>query len=169
LVEFGKRPVPEISQDPAVVVEQARQIHEQALADLRATVAALSEAQANRSPAAGEWSVKQALAHLCVCEPAYRAWATLALLGDNPNYWVEARLPEQFATVLYTNPTVGDLIARLERELAESRAYVAAIAPERLAYKGRYRLVAYYLIDFAHHINMHLAQIQKTIQAVQAH
>jgi uncharacterized protein YndB with AHSA1/START domain/uncharacterized damage-inducible protein DinB len=167
MVEFGARPVPQVSDDPAVVVEQARQIHAQMLAALRTSVAALTDEQAERQPAPGEWSVKQALAHLCVCEPEYRAWATRALLGGDANYWVEARLPEQFATVLNAKPTLHNLLDRLERELAESRIFIAALTPERRAYKARYRHVALMLLDFAYHIGMHLEQIQKTIKAIQ--
>ncbi len=165
-VELGTRPVPEIPGDPAAVAGQARQIHERAIAALRAAVAGLTDEQAAQAPAEGEWSVKQTLAHLCVCEPGYRSWAVDVLLG-NETHWVEARLPEQFASVLATTPTVGALLDRFEREAAESRAFVAALTPEHRANKLRYRRIALMLLDFAWHVNMHLEQVKKTIQAIQ--
>jgi uncharacterized damage-inducible protein DinB len=167
-VELAARPVPEISGDPVIVVEQARQVHEQALNALWTSVALLTDEQAELAPAEGEWSIKQALAHLIVCEPEYRAWALRVLLGDNPEYWVEARLPEQFATVLSARPTVRALVERLESELAASRAFVGALTPEHLANKVRYRLVAMHLVDLAHHVNLHLEQIQATAQHIKS-
>lgn len=162
-IELGMQPVPVVPDDPAAVAEQARQAHEQAIAALRVAVAGLSDEQAAQPPAEGEWSVKQTLAHLCVCEPGYRAWAVDVLLG-NETHWVETRLPEQFASVLATTPTVGALLDRFEREAAESRAFVAALTPEHRANKLRYRRIALMLLEYAWHVNAHLAQVQKTVK-----
>lgn len=164
-IELGTRPVPVVPDDPAAVAEQARRLHEQAIAALRVAVAGLSDEQAAQPPAEGEWSVKQTLAHLCVCEPAYRAWAVDVLEG-NETHWVEARLPEQFASVLATTPTVGTLLDRFEREAAESRVFVAALTPEHRANKLRYRRIALMLLEYAQHVNMHMEQVQKIVKAI---
>ncbi len=164
-IELTARPTPQIPDDPAAVVEQARQVHEQSIAALRTAVAVLTEEQASLSPAEGEWSVKHIITHLCVCEPAYQSWAAEVLLGQEPE-WIEAKLPEQFAGVLSTAPTLHDLLNRLELNMAESRAFVAALTPEHRAYKGRYRRIAHMLLDFAFHVNTHIEQVRKTIQAV---
>jgi len=163
---LGARALPTIPDDPAELVEQVRQAHDEAMAALRAGVAQLAEEQAAQSPAVGEWSVQEVLAHLIVCEPEDRSWAARVLIGEDGDGWIEARLPEQFAGVLAAKPTIRALLDRLERELAESRAFVAALTPEHRANKVRYRRIAAHLVDFAGHVGHHLEQVNKTVSIV---
>jgi uncharacterized protein YndB with AHSA1/START domain len=165
-VALGTRPVLQVPQDPAVVAEQARQAHEQAMAALRTSVAVLTDEQAAQPPAEGEWSVKQVLVHLCVCESEYRSWAARVLMGDKPDQGFEAQLPNQFAAVLTTTPTVRGLLDRLERELAESRIFIGALSPELRANRLRYRRAALALLEYCGHVDMHLEQVRKTVNAI---
>jgi uncharacterized protein YndB with AHSA1/START domain len=165
-VELDTRPVSEIPSDPVVLVEQAHKAHEQAIAALRASVMILTDEQAGMSPAECEWSVKQTLAHLSASERGFQSWAVDVLLG-NETHWIEARLPEQFAAVFASAPTVGALLDRFERDMAETRAMVATLTGEHRANKARYRRIAQMLLDFAFHTEDHLQQIEKTIRAIQ--
>ena len=92
-VELGKRPVPEMPDDPAVLVEQVRQTHEQAIAALRTAVMMITDEQAGLAPAEGEWSVKQVLAHLTASERGFQRWAVDVLLG-NETFGIEGQLAE---------------------------------------------------------------------------
>jgi uncharacterized protein YndB with AHSA1/START domain/uncharacterized damage-inducible protein DinB len=165
-VELGASPVLGIPDDPAVLVEQVRKSHEEAVAVLRATVLMIPDEQAEQSPAEGEWSVKQTLAHLSASERGFQSWTMDVLLG-NATHWIEARLPEQFSAVFASAPTVGALLNRFERDMAESRALVAAITSERRANKWRYRQIAQMLSSFGFHTQDHIQQIQAIVQAVQ--
>lgn len=164
-VELSARPVPEIPDDPAVVVEQARQAHERALAALRTSVVMLTDEQAGQAPANGEWSVKQVLAHLSASERGFQVWAVDVLLG-NETRWIEARLPEQFAAVSATAPTVASLLDRFEHDLAETRAMVAALTDEHRAHRARYWQIAQMLLGFQFHTEDHLRQVQATVRAL---
>jgi uncharacterized protein YndB with AHSA1/START domain/uncharacterized damage-inducible protein DinB len=164
-VELIARPVPEIPDDPVIVVEQARQAHERALAALRTSVMMLTDEQAGLAPESGEWSVKQVLAHLSASERGFQAWAVDVLQG-NETEGVEGRLPEQFAAVFASAPTVGSLLDRFERDLAESRAMVAAFTWEHRAHRARYWQIAQMLLHFQFHTEDHLRQIQATVRAV---
>jgi len=165
-VELGARPVPDVPDDPAALAKQVRETHDKAMASLRATVLPLTDEQAARAPAEGEWSVKQVLAHLSTSERGFHSWVANVLEGVETQ-GVEGRLPEQFAAVFASAPTVGALLDRFERDLAETRALIAALTPEHRAYQVRYRRIAELLFGFALHTNGHLRQIEATIRAVQ--
>jgi uncharacterized protein YndB with AHSA1/START domain/uncharacterized damage-inducible protein DinB len=167
VAELGQRPVPDVPDDPAVLVEQVRQAHEKSIAALRASVLLLTDEQSGRAPAEGEWSVKQVLAHLCASEQGLRSRFTDVLLG-NESHGVEARLPEQFAAILTGSFTAGALLDRLERELAESRAFVAALTPEHRTNKWRYRQIAQALLNFAWHTGYHIGQVQATVEKIKS-
>lgn len=164
-VELSARPVPEIPDDPVVVVEQARQAHERALAALRTSVMMLTDEQAGQAPAEGDWSVKQVLAHLSASERGFQAWAVDVLQG-NETHGIEARLPEQFTAVFATAPTVGSLLDRFEHDLAESRAMVAALTWEHRAHRAHYWQIAQRLLGFQFHTEDHLKQVQATVRTV---
>ena len=164
-VELGTRSVPEILNDPAALIEQVRQTHEQAIAALRTATLMITDEQAGLAPAEGEWSVKQVLAHLTASEQAFQRWAVDVLLG-NETFGITGYLPEQFAAVFASTPTVGALVDRFERDLVESRAIIASLTPEHRANKWRYRQIAQQLVGFGSHTQDHIEQIQKTIRAV---
>ncbi len=159
--------MPEIPDDPAVLVDRVCRSQEEALAALWSTVGGLAEEPAGMPPAPGEWSAKQTLAHLCACEAGFRWWAMDVLLGREA-HWIEARWPEQFAGVLATAPALNVLMGRLEREMAESRAFVAALTPEHRAFKPDYRAIALMALGFADHVSGHIDQIERTAEAVRA-
>ena len=107
-IELGKRSIPQVPDDPIVLVEQVRQAHEQAIAALRTAVMMIRDEQAGQAPAEGEWSVKQVLAHLSASERAFQQWMVDVLLG-NETFGIAGQLPEQFAAVFATTPTAGAL------------------------------------------------------------
>ncbi len=166
-VKLGARPVPDIPNDPVALIEHVLPIHAQAIAGLRDCVCGLSEEQAERAPAPGEWSIKQVLGHLCASERGFQAWVSDTILGRETG-WIEARLPEQMAAVFVNAPTVSAVLDRLECDLAESRGLVVALTPEHLAYKQRYRRIAEMFLDHLEHIKEHTQQFERTVHAVRA-
>ena len=164
-IELGKRSSPQVPDDPLVLVEQARQAHEQAISALRTAAIMITDEQAGIAPAEGEWSVKQVLAHLSASERGFQRWALDVLLG-NETYGIMGQLPEQFAAVFATAPTLGALLDRFEHDLVESRTIVASLTPEHRSNKWRYRQIAQQLVSFGFHTQDHIEQIQKTVRGV---
>jgi hypothetical protein len=166
-VQLGARHVPDIPNDPAALIEQVLPIHARAIEGLRECVRGLSEEQAEHAPAPGEWSIKQVLGHLCASERGFQAWVSDIILGREAG-WIESRLPEQMAAVFVTAPTVSAVLDHLERDLAESRGLVAALTPEHLAYKLRYRRIAEMFLDYVEHTREHTQQLEQAVHVVKS-
>ncbi len=164
-IVLGARPIPEVPEDPAVLVDRVGKLHAQALTAVRACVNTVTDAQAEKPPAPGEWSVKQVLGHLSATERGFQTWFVDTLQGRETD-WIEGQFPEQMAAIAATAPTAKAMIDRFERDLTESRAMVAALTSEHRAWKVRYRRIGEMLLDLAGHTQEHAGQIEKTVQQV---
>ena len=69
--------------------------------DLQAAVLGLSNADAERPPAEGEWSVKQAYAHILGTDFGFSAVVRYALERHRSNTWTPDRIPEEDYPRLY--------------------------------------------------------------------
>ena len=69
--------------------------------DLQAAVLGLSNEDAERSPAEGEWSVKQAYAHIMGTDFGFSAVVRFALEGHRSNRWTPERIPDEEYPRLY--------------------------------------------------------------------
>jgi hypothetical protein len=167
-VELKPRSMPEISFNPQQVVEHTLREQAAVMADLRHALAGVSEEVAEKRPSPDEWSVKETLVHLSLGELATQQWfqdmilgTTPGQMGGNPN-----TAKEMFAMVFATTPTVEALLARLERESAETLALFAALRPEVAAMKTRYRRMASRVRLWSSHARDHLKQINAAIESV---
>lgn len=165
-VELKPRPMPEVSFDPEEVVQQVRKGQAVILDDLTQAVAGLSEEEAEKRPSHDEWSVKEILAHLSLSERSTQGWladvivgTTSGQVGGNPT-----AVPEALAMVLAAAPTVEALLDRLQVEMYETLALFAAIRPEVVAMKARYRAMANSVL-LGFHTRDHVTQLKATIKA----
>ena len=69
--------------------------------DLQAAVLGISNEDAERSPAEGEWSVKQAYSHILGTDFAFSAVVRYALEGHRSNTWTPDRIPDEEYPRLY--------------------------------------------------------------------
>jgi uncharacterized protein YndB with AHSA1/START domain len=167
-VELKSQPIPKVSFDPRQEVERARKEQAAVSADLRQALQGLSEAEAGKRPSPDEWSVKETLAHLSNAERLLQHWfcdiitgTTFGQRGSNSN-----QVPEMFAKVFAVAPTVEALVSRWEREMEESLALFAALRPEIVAMRARYRQMADMLQLWTSHAREHLEQIRATIETI---
>ncbi len=169
LVELKPRPMPDIAFDPQQMVERARREQAIVMTELRQLLAGLTEAEAAEKPSGGEWSVKETLAHLSLSERYTQHWFTDVIVGTtggqsggNPT-----AAPEMLGMTLAAAPTVEGLLERLAQDMEETLALFAALRPEIVANKARYRAMASSLLgDF--HTRDHVAQIKETIKAIRS-
>jgi uncharacterized protein YndB with AHSA1/START domain len=165
-IDLRVRPTEEIPSSPEQAVERARALRGELIAELRTLVSGLTEEQANRRPAAHAWSVSETLAHLSVSERFFQRWCADIIVG-NTRGQVDANptaTPELLATALGANPTAEALVDRLEREIEETHALYAALRPEVVAMKARYRLLVVALLSDLH-LRDHIEQIRAAAAA----
>jgi uncharacterized protein YndB with AHSA1/START domain len=167
-VALKSRPVREISFDPQQEVERAREVQTTIATDLRQTLKTLSEEEAEKKPSPDEWSVKETLAHLSNAERFLQHWfcdiitgTTFGQRGSDSN-----EVSEMFAKVFAVAPTVEALLSRWEQDAEESLALFAALRPEVVAKKARYRQMADWLHFMTSHAQGHLEQIKATIETI---
>jgi len=166
-MELTKRPVPQIPAEPAELAKQVRAKYDQGLEILEKAFAGVGEAEASHSPAPGEWSAVQTLAHLVHTE---RGW--LANIDDAVGGY--ERLADDFggnitahidATVTAFGGVPG-LMEEMKRLAAEVVAYLAALPPEFVANKNAYLNVGNVMLNgMLPHTQSHIDQINNSIAA----
>ncbi len=167
LVVLGKRPVPQIPWDAAALAKAARKKYDEGLAALEKAFDGVSEAEADFSPAPGEWSAKETLAHLILNE---RHW--LENLDDVISGYPRVSDDWSGNSTIHTRTTaqayktVRGLLDELKRLSDEMVAYTADLPEEFITHKATYFITVNTLLEGSiPHIFSHLDQIQKGIQA----
>ena len=163
---LSRRPLPQIPETAEGLEQAVRQIYNEGDRELAACFEGVTEPEASRPPAPGEWSAKEALAHLIHGERDTQSWIDDLVsgherwvddLGGNPHARVHATVS------LY--PTAEALRAELQRAEAETLALLAALPPEFVARKGSYWRLAHNFLQGISHTVEHAAQIRASIQA----
>jgi hypothetical protein len=96
-------------------------------------VSGLSEEQAARPKAEGEWSAKQVLSHLCGSEDALSMYEFQRFLDeDTPPLGI---VPGRFSEVRKDAP-VKELVSRIESDYASIGSFFAGLSDEQLARKA---------------------------------
>jgi len=166
-LELKPKPMPDIPFDSTALLAALLERYEKARSGLVKVMAGVSEEKAGWAPAEGEWSAKEAIAHLCVTERDLHYLLGDLLLGNethtpgNPSV-----LPEKLAAVLSAAPTVAGLLNRLAQDQADTLAIVAALRPEIIVNKARYHRIGQTVYDFADHVDEHIGQIRAALAAV---
>jgi uncharacterized protein YndB with AHSA1/START domain len=164
-MQLTRRPVPQISWDPAVLGKVIRSKYDEGLAALEKVFEGVSETEADRRPDPGEWNAKEVLAHLIQTE---RHWLENLddVIGGYPRLsddWSGNSTIHVFATASAFE-TVRCLLDEVKRLSSEMVAYVSALPPEFVARKASFFQAASMLMEGSlPHILSHIDQIQAAI------
>ncbi len=160
---------PDVPDDPAEAATQLRQEQTCLQAELAEAIAGLSEEEAGRRPAEGEWSVKETLAHLSIAERGMQEYAAQLAVGlevedtANPTVW-----PERLAAVLAAAPTVEALLARLEQDQEEMALLIERLSEDTRADRYRYRQIVQLALSYGVHVRDHIGQIRRAVAAIRS-
>jgi len=160
---LSQRPLPDIPATAAALGAALAQRYAEEQAARAACFTNATEAQAAAKPAPGEWSAKEALAHLLTGERDQQYWITSLVTGQESVEFldnVDARYSAM--TAVYSLPEMLEAMRRAE---AETVALVAALPPEFVAHKARYWRLGYNLLQPDSHTFDHLEQMRAALGA----
>lgn len=161
-MELSSRPLAEVPSDPSRLAGAVKQVYEQANPELEAILGGISDEQASRHPAPGEWNAKEVLAHLIAGERDTQNWIGSLVVGDEVNTLVNNVDTRIKATVAVFD-TLPALVDEFKRAQAETVAMVATLPPDFVAHKGSYVKMGRGLLE-AFHIQNHIGQIRAAVQ-----
>jgi len=166
-VTLGSRPMREVPAGAHALADLLAQEHAEVWAELRAAVKGVTEAEAEKQPAEGEWSAKQTLAHLSEGERGFHmVVVNVALHG-----WMDTgpiypdQIPGRLDAVLTVTPTLQGLVERVITDQAETVALVRGLPQTALEHKARFRRIADYCLAGPDHTREHIEQIKTAIAA----
>jgi uncharacterized protein YndB with AHSA1/START domain len=166
IMELSKRPVPDVSWDPAELAKQVRLKYDEALGKLESCFKGVSEAEADKEPAAGEWSAKQTLAHLIHSE---RGW--ISNLDDVVGGYERlsddwgGNLPAHINATVKAYGTARNMLDELGRLANEMVTFLAALPPSFVDRKASYFLNAAQALVIESHTLSHIEQIKTALDA----
>lgn len=166
-VELSERRLAEIPWDPKELARRMSFVYGQADAELRKALEGISEALSERAPHAGEWSPKQVLAHLALCERDIHSWIAGLLAGE------ECETIFHSNNTLCLDATVGvyvstrALLDELRRNEAETMALLDSLPDKFVADKGLYTRMARLLAESQDHFDDHIRQIEQSLALFQ--
>jgi uncharacterized damage-inducible protein DinB len=122
----------------------------------------MSEEEAGRRPAEGEWSAKEQLAHLAVFERLWLEWTMK--VRDEPGCEVGPPSPNPPAYPEAETRSVADLLQELASARADTLAAIERLTDDELKRRGKHRLfgemsVLQMLRSLYRHDRMHMDQM----------
>lgn len=163
-VALSPRPMPAMPATAAELADQLGQSYAAIRDEMTALLQGVTEAQATQPPAPGEWSVKEALAHLLLSERTLqcRVGWLLSDLESGPDNW-DGSLPAQITAVLTAYPTLAALTQAFQASLTETTALLATLPPSFVVQKRSFNRVAREMTSWSDHIRDHLAQMRAAL------
>jgi hypothetical protein len=166
---LSHRPMPEVPATPEALAEAVRKTHEEGNQEIGRCFEGVTEAEASRQPAPGEWSALEVVAHFIAEERENQAWIT-DLINDDER-WSDrlenaTNTPARVQAIVAVRPTIEEMMAEMRRSKAETAAMLAALPPGLVARKGSYVRLGRGLMQLTlAHVHEHAVQIREAIQA----
>jgi uncharacterized protein YndB with AHSA1/START domain len=166
-MELSRRPMPDVSFEPAELAKNARELYEAGLAEVEQCFQGVSDAQAMKRPDPKEWTALEIVAHLVHGERYNQIFVTELIDGyervaDNFGSNVDA----QVQATVKAYPSVELMLEALRRAVEETLAYVDCLPEGFAANKGSYYRFGFGLLQPNFHITAHVQQIKDTLAVV---
>jgi hypothetical protein len=165
-MELSKRPVPDITWNPAELAERLRLKYFDNISLLEACFNGFSEAEAECEPAPGEWSAKQTLAHLIQSERGQISNLDDAVGGYErlSDDW-GGNLPGHINATIAAYGSFRNMLDELKRLSVELVAFTASLPQSFVERKASYFQYAVQLLELESHTISHKDQIMAALMA----
>lgn len=167
---LGQRPVEEVPATADDLANRLTEVYAEINAALKAAVEGVTDQEASQSPAKGEWSVKEVLAHLSITERDAQCFgfcvAIDGFVDTGPGDLTA--LSGRLAAALEVTPTLDGMVSRLVADEAETAAMIRRLPATVAAHKARFHRLGQYMVGFPAHTREHIEQIKATVKAVRA-
>ena len=165
-MELSKRPMPDVPFDPETLVKSARELYEDALAEVEKCFEGVTDDEAMARPDAQEWSALEIVAHLIHGERSNQIFLTVLIDGyERVADGFGSNINAQVQATVAANPSVALMLDALRRTVEETLAYASYLPEEFVANKGSYYRFGFGLLQPNFHLTAHAGQIRDAIAA----
>lgn len=161
-MELGKRPVPAYPTTIAALAAHTLETYDSLAAEFEALIKDVPESTLAQSPAPGEWSVNENIAHLIWAERFVQATLWNIYGGGFGVDWPDNNAVH-LAAILPNFPTNADLMAELKRGYTATIAAIKVLPPEAADQKVILNRFAEEIESHVGHSREHITQIQETL------
>lgn len=156
-------PVPEVPATAQDIADNLAELFKKANQRINELLEGRNEAQTNYRPAAGEWSVKEILAHMIASENDSLVWLGSYIAGREV-YPYTSGVPARVKMLTSVYPTVDQLLKKLIETQKELVALISEAPAELVGRKSSLlRLAFTYSLDVRLHYKDHLTQLKETL------
>jgi uncharacterized protein YndB with AHSA1/START domain len=163
---LSARPLAAVPATAAELAEAVRQMYAGTDAELDAALRGVSDSEAASSPAPGEWSASEILAHLVINERDGHAWLAALLAGDEPSYSLGGGNSQTRTQATARVYGAAALAEELKANEAETVAMLAALPDDFVSRRRSYWRAANSALQTADHTRDHLRQMETALAAV---
>lgn len=157
-------PVPEVLTTAHDIADKLDDFFQKVDQKIEQMLAGYDEAQAEYRYAAGEWNIKEILAHLIAGEYDSIHWLGSYLAGREVYPYISAT-PARLKSLLQLYPSTSDLLRKLRNSQKELVALINQIPAEVVSRKASMvRLSISYTMDISLHYKEHLSQISTILK-----
>lgn len=157
-------PVPEVQATAHDIADKLDHFFQKVNQKLEQMLAGQNEAQMEYRPAAGEWNIKEVLAHMIASETDSIHWLGSYLAGREVNAYTSAT-PARLKALLQQYPNTNDLLQKLHQSQTEMVALINEIPAEVVNRKASMvRLSFAYSLEISMHYKEHLSQISDNLE-----
>jgi len=164
---LSSRVLPDIPPTPAGLAAALRQINARLLDRLDSLLSGVSEDEANRRPAPGEWNALEVVAHLIVAERETHSWLTDMINDDerfSDRYSDSTNVSARLLALLAVHPTARQLLDAVHESLHETEVIIEALPEEAVAHRGSYWRIGHNLLQADQHWDEHMSQIKDALR-----
>jgi uncharacterized protein YndB with AHSA1/START domain len=166
-MELSARPKTELPTTVEAMVEGARQMYATLDKELDELLEGVTEEDAEKSSAPGEWSAKMVLAHLIASERDTQVWIAAMTEDFDLEQPYHSNSPERLQAMVSVYSPLPALVEELKRSEAVTVALAASLSEVTAGHKHWFKQLANWLTNLHDHHREHFGEIKRLLESGQ--